>query len=816
MPFQEIEEKWQKRWREAGVFDTPDDPGEDKFYLLEMYAYPSGDIHLGHFRNYSIGDVIWRYNRMKGKKMLHPFGWDSFGLPAEQAAIKRNIHPKDWTEGNIATGKSTMQSIGLSYDWDREIATSRPDFYKWTQWVFLQLYKRGLAYQKEAAVNWCPKCNTVLANEQVVGGCCWRHSDTPVQRKTLKQWFFRITDYAQRLLDDLDKLDQWPHTVKSIQRYWIGRSEGANINFEIVETGDSLPIFTTRPDTVYGVTFMAIAPEAGPMRKLVDLCPNRDAVERYIHEAAMKSEIERVAEDREKDGVDTGLHVRNPYNGKDVPLFVADYVLAGYGSGAVMAVPAHDQRDFDFAKKYGIPIDIVIAPPGDAISSEEMADAYTDPGIMVNSDRFDGMDSREAIPAMVEFGEEKGFAEKAIQFKLRDWLISRQRYWGAPIPVVHCEKCGTVPIPEEDLPVELPHVDDFLPRGRSPLADVPEFMNTKCPICGGPARRDPDTMDTFVCSSWYELRYLDPHNDSKPFDIEEAKKWLPVDLYIGGIEHATGHLLYFRFIFKVLYDLGLLPVDEPVVKLFNHGMVCDENGEIMSKSKGNVVSPTVVIDKHGVDVSRTAMLFFAPPGHEISWSEDGIKGAERFLRRIDRLIFPNIDPSRVADSIETLSGRDAVLYRELHRTIDFVTRDIDEMAFNTAIARLMEFINVVSPEDMERSAIAFTIAETLTRLLAPFAPHVAEEFNERLGFDCLIIERPWPKCDESVIGFDTVEIGVQVCGKLRGTIFVSPEADREAVLASVMEIPNVRKNIEGKKIVKVIYVPGRILNIIAK
>ncbi|MCK5832420.1 leucine--tRNA ligase [bacterium] len=816
MPFEDIEKKWQTRWREAEVFKTPENPGEDKFYLLEMFAYPSGDVHMGHFRNYSIGDLVWRYMRMRGKKMLHPFGWDSFGLPAEQAAIKRGVHPGEWTERNIATGKSTLQALGVSFDWEREIATSRPEYYKWTQWVFVQLYKRGLAYQKEAMVNWCPECNTVLANEQVTGGCCWRHENTPVQRKSLKQWFFKITDYAQRLLDDLDKLEHWSDTLKGIQRYWIGRSEGANVLFSVVETGDDLPVFTTRPDTVYGVTFMAIAPEAELMKKLVGICPNREAVEEYIQKTALKSEIERMAEDREKDGVFTGLHVHNPFNGDNVPLFVADYVLAGYGSGAVMAVPAHDQRDFEFAKKYDIKIEVVINPKGVNLDPGAMTEAFTEPGFIVNSAQFNGMESLEAKKRIVEFGAVEHHAEPTIQFRLRDWLISRQRYWGAPIPVVHCEKCGIVPVPEEDLPVILPHVEDFLPRGRSPLSDVPEFMNTTCPVCGGPARRDPDTMDTYVCSSWYELRYLDPNNDSAAFSVEEAKKWFPVDLYIGGIEHATSHLLYFRWITKVLFDMGLLPVDEPVVKMFNHGMVCDEQGDKMSKSKGNVISPIEIADKHGVDVSRTAMFFFAPPGHEISWNEDGMKGAERFLRRIDSLVSGNIDKSAVADSVDGLNERDMELYKTLHRTIKAVTDDIEGMSYNTAIARLMEFINIVSPEDMAGSRIAYSIADSLARMIAPFAPHLAEELNERLGYDEFIVERQWPTWDESVIALDTVEIGVQVSGKLRGTINISPDADQDTAIKSAMEVANVQRNLEGKKILKVIYVKGRILNIIAK
>ncbi len=813
MPFQNIEKKWQDRWQEFGLFKTTENPGKDKFYLLEMFAYPSGDVHMGHFRNYSIGDAVWRFMRMRGKKMLHPFGWDAFGLPAEQAAIKRGIHPSKWTEGNITTGRETMKALGLSYDWDREVVTCRKDYYKWTQWVFLKLFERGLAYQKKAMVNWCPECNTVLANEQVIDGCCWRHDETPVQRKTLEQWFFKITDYAGRLLNDLEKLD-WPHSVVTMQRNWIGRSEGANIDFEIVETGDRLPIFTTRPDTVYGVTFMAIAPEAESMRKLVDICPNRERVKEYIATVAARSEIERTAEGREKDGVDTGLHVRNPFNGNEVSLFVADYVLAGYGSGAVMAVPAHDQRDFEFARKYEIPIRVVIEPENVRLDPDEMTEAYIDPGIMTGSGPFDGRFSRKAIPAIIEYGAEKGFSKKAIQYKLRDWLLSRQRYWGAPIPVVHCEKCGVVPIPEEDLPVELPFVKDFLPKGRSPLEDVPEFMNTTCPRCGSPARRDPDTMDTFVCSSWYHLRYTDANNPDEAFSKAEADKWLPVDLYIGGIEHATGHLLYFRFITKVLHDMGYLSADEPAKKLFNHGMVCDENGEIMSKSKGNVISPIDVVKKHGVDVSRTTILFFAPADHEISWSEDGIKGAERFLTRVEKMIPEGLDSSKTTDSVSGLSNRDAELYRNLNRTVKAVTEDVEKMSYNTAIARMMEFINFIEPDELKNSAIGFLVADKMARILTPFAPHLAEELNFRLGFDSFVVERDWPEFDPDAVGFETVEIGVQIMGKLRGTINIPPDSSQEIALEKAMAGEKIRRNIEGKKIVKVIYVPGRILNII--
>ncbi len=827
LDFKSIDGKWQARWKESGLFDTPESPDpRKKFYLLEMFAYPSGDIHIGHFRNYTIGDVVWRYLRMKGKDLLHPFGWDAFGLPAEQAAIKRGIHPSQWTEGNIATGRSTLQRLGISYDWEREVVTCRPDYYKWTQWVFLKLFERGLAYQEEGTVNWCSKCNTVLANEQVSAeGKCWRHPDTTVEKRHLKQWYFKITDYAQRLLDDLEELEGlWPESTLAMQRNWIGRSTGAEIVFQVVETGDPLPIFTTRPDTVYGVTFMAIAPDAKLMRKLLPACPNKEKVEEYISKAMLKPEIERTAGDREKDGVDTGLHVRNPFTGEEVPLFVADYVLAGYGSGAVMAVPAHDQRDFEFARKYGIPVKPVIRPSdGPPLDGEKMTEAFVDDGIMHDSGPFDGTPNREGIAKVAAYAEEKGFGKATVTYKLRDWLLSRQRYWGAPIPVIHCPACGVVPVPEKDLPVLLPEVEDFLPKGRSPLEDVDSFMNTTCPKCGGAARRDPDTMDTFVCSSWYQFRYTDPKNDRAPWEKEKIRAWMPVDLYIGGNEHATGHLIYFRFITKVLYDAGWVPVKEPVKKLFHHGMVYDEKGEVMSKSKGNVVSPVVLIDEWGVDIPRTAMLFFAPPDREILWSDKGMVGAKRFLTRVAGLV------DRVTSAGGRFQGPDCPDYpwgdaskeekpllRKLHQTVKKVTEDLDGIQFNTAIAALMELMNAVGegPAD-PASPMAVHLAGTVVKLLAPFAPHLAEELWEKLGGEYSIFQREWPSFEEAACLEDTVTVAVQVRGKLRGTLEVPRGTSKEALLEMVYADQRLAKYVGPKEdIKKVIYVPDRILNLV--
>ncbi|HEX7401117.1 MAG TPA: leucine--tRNA ligase, partial [candidate division Zixibacteria bacterium] len=620
---------WQRIWEDSKIFQAPDHP-EKKYYLLVMFAYPSGDIHMGHFRNFIIGDTVARYKMMNGYQVLHPFGWDAFGLPAEIAAIKRKIHPKEWTLQNIKISDATLKRCGISFDWNREVITCLPEYYKWTQWMFLKLYENNLAYRDTSLVNWCPGCKTVLANEQVEQGRCWK-CESVVEEKELEQWFFRITAYAERLLNDLDRLVGWPENTKTLQRNWIGKSEGVEIDFTIEGTSKKISVFTTRPDTIYGVTFMAIAPETKILRSLNMDSEHRKVVEEYQQMVSTRSEIDRSAAG-EKDGVFTGIYAINPLSGDKIQLWVADYVLASYGTGIVMGVPGHDQRDFEFSKKYGIPIKVVIQAPDGILLPDNMKEAYVEPGNMVNSDIFNGLFSTEGIDKINEYVVKKGLGRLKINYKLRDWLISRQRYWGAPIPMIHCEGCGIVTVNEVDLPVLLPEADiDYAPKGRSPLADSKEFMDVNCPKCGGKAKRDPDTMDTFVCSSWYFLRYTDPHNQVEPFSKEKAREWLPVDKYIGGIEHACGHLLYFRFFNKFLHDIGWLSVDEPAVELFNHGMVLDDEGRVMSKSLGNVVSPIDMIDKYGTDVSRITMYFAAPSEREILWSEEGITGATRFL-----------------------------------------------------------------------------------------------------------------------------------------------------------------------------------------
>jgi leucyl-tRNA synthetase len=818
-PFSEIEAKWQKQWGEWQLYKTNPNP-KNKYYVLVMFAYPSGDIHMGHFRNYSVGDAVARRKMMEGYDILHPFGWDAFGLPAEQAAIKRKLQPQDWTLNNIKVSRNTLQKVGVSFDWDREVATCLPDYYKWTQWMFVQLFNKGLAYQKEAAVNWCDTCNTVLANEQVdAEGQCWR-CDNIVRKRKLKQWFFKITDYAERLLSDLDKLDGWPENVKTMQRNWIGKSIGAEIVFNL-ETGEKIPVFTTRPDTIYGVTFMAIAPEADIMDKLEIPDEYRSAVDEYIQNAVSKSEIERTSETDEKDGVFTGCYAINPYNGEKVQLWVADYVLASYGTGVVMGVPAHDQRDFLFAKKYDVPIKVVIHPEGGTLDVNEMEEAYVKYGVMVNSDHFDGLIGKDAIEKTTEYADQQGFGCKKTNYKLRDWLISRQRFWGAPIPIIHCSKCGAVAVQESELPVRLPeNVENFIPKGRSPLADIPEYMNVSCPQCGGEAQRDPDTMDTFVCSSLYHMRYTDNKNENELFSLENGNKWIPVDQYIGGIEHATGHLLYFRFFTKIMHDLGRLEVDEPALRLFNHGMVRDSKGLIMSKSLGNVVSPMELIGKYGVDICRLAMHFIAPADKEIDWNEESFVGIERFVKKFYRMVMNINNPSQIDlkryFKKGDLSESQWDLYIKLNQMIKKINEDSNRMQFNTTIAAIMEYFNSLNQAKRIDPEFYQYILQKTIQMIAPLAPHFAEEMWQIFGYTKSIFKSSWPVFDPQAIVSDQITIVVQVNGKLRDQINVPTDVDKETLEKMALESDKVKKFTDEKKIVKIIYVPGRLLNIVAK
>ncbi len=814
-PFKEIEEKWQKRWEEQKLHLTPEPP-KKKYYMLVMFAYTSGDIHIGHFRNYAIGDVVARYRRMNGYDVLHPFGWDAFGLPAEEAAIKMKADPERWTMNNIQVSRSTIKKCGVSYDWEREVITCLPEYYKWTQWMFLKLFEKKLAYRAKSLVNWCPHCNTVLANEQVIQGACWR-CEHKVEKKDLKQWFFKITDYAERLLNDLDKLSGWPEPVKIMQRNWIGRSEGVEIDFKIEGTDKKISVFTTRPDTIYGVTFMAIAPENPLIKKLKIGSEEKKTVDEYIKKAAFKSDIER-AELGEKDGIFTGTYAINPLSGEKVQLWVAGYVLSTYGTGVVMGVPAHDQRDFEFSKKYGIPIKVVIQPKGEKIKVEEMEQAYIDPGIMVNSDIFDGLWSKEGIQKVNDYIEEKKLGKRTVNYKLRDWLVSRQRYWGAPIPMIHCSQCGIVPVPEEDLPVLLPKGNiDFLPKGRSPLADVKEFVEVKCPKCRGKALRDPDTMDTFVCSSWYLFRYTDPKNESEPFSKEKVSRWFPVDKYIGGAEHATGHLLYFRFFTKFLNDIGWVPVDEPTLELFNHGMVLDEHGDVMSKSKGNVVSPLDLINKNGVDISRIAMYFAAPSEREVLWTGEGLVGASRFLNRVYNFA-QKVELEDINRNFKygTLSASDKNTYKKLNYTIRKTQEDIHTLQLNTAIASMMEFLNEFQALDPKESKVYGFCIEILSQILAPFAPHLAEEIWQKLGHKESIFKSNWPEYDPEAIKEEMVTIVVQVNGKLRATFDVPVNPEKEEVEKKALECEKVKNIIKNKEIVKKIYLPNKLINIVVR
>ena len=830
-PFKEIEEKWQRRWEEQKLYKTIEPPRK-KYYMLVMFAYTSGDIHIGHFRNYIIGDVIARYKMMNGYQVLHPFGWDAFGLPAEEAAIKHKANPEEWTLNNIKNSRATIKRGGISFDWDREVITCLPDYYRWTQWMFLKLYEHNLAYRGKSQVNWCPHCNTVLANEQVIQGRCWR-CEEEVTKKELEQWFFKITDYAERLLNDLDKLSGWPENIKIMQRNWIGKSVGTEVDFAIEGSGEKILVFTTRPDTIYGVTFMAISPE-NPILSTLSMEPKyKKEVEEYIKKSSLcRGSIHRIPPRRglinqaptnksdtdEKEGVFTGRYAINPLSREKVQLWVADYVLATYGTGIVMGVPGHDQRDFEFAKKYEIPIKVVIQPKGETLSPAEMEKAYEEPGMMVNSDRFDGLWSEKGIEEITDYVEKIGIGRKKTNYKLRDWLISRQRYWGAPIPMIHCEKCGTVAVPEKDLPVLLPKENiDFFPKGRSPLEDVKSFRETTCPRCKGKAQRDPDTMDTFVCSSWYLFRYTDPKNDREPFSKEKATWWLPVDKYIGGAEHATGHLLYFRFFAKFLYDIGWLPVDEPATELFNHGMVLDQNGEVMSKSKGNAVSPIDLMNENGVDVSRIAVYFAAPSEREILWTGEGTIGASRFLNRI----YNFASKVKITDlnrkfKLEALSDDVKTTYRKLHQTIKKVSEDILTLQFNTAIASMMEFLNQLQGLNPESSQIYSYCVEKLTQILAPFTPHLAEELWERFGYKESIFKSQWPEYDKKAVIEEQVTVVIQVNGKIRATLEVPQNTGKEQIERMALENDKVKNFIQGKRIVKTIHVPNKLINLVVR
>ncbi len=811
----EIEPKWQRVWEEKSVFNTPQYSEKPKYYALVMFPYPSGTLHVGHVKNYVIGDIVARYKRMQGYNVLHPFGYDAFGLPAENAAIANKIHPKKWTFDNINTIRGQIKKLGISYDWSREVITCTEEYYKWTQWIFLKLYEAGLAYKKPGAVNWCPSCQTVLANEQVKDGKCER-CGTPVTMKYLEQWYFKITDYAEKLLEGLDRLEGWPEHVKTMQRNWIGKSIGAEIDFPVEGTDKKIRIFTTRPDTIYGVTFMAIAPESPLVLELVTE-DKKAEVEEFLAKVALEDRFRRTSLEAKKEGVFLGRYAINPVTGERIPIYVANYILYEYGTGAIMAVPAHDQRDHDFAKTYNLPIRQVIKPHNGDWNVEERA--YEDEGIMVNSGPFDGLSSKDGIEAVIKFLEERGIGKRSVQYKLRDWLISRQRYWGAPIPVIYCSECGIVPVPENELPVKLPENVEFLPTGQSPLMLSEEFKATKCPKCGRPAQREVETMDTFVDSSWYFLRYVNPKLDDKPFDTNDVNYWLPVDQYIGGVEHAVLHLLYSRFITKVLHDLGYINFDEPFENLFTQGMIY-KDGWKMSKSKGNVVSPDDMVEKFGADTLRMYILFMAPPEKDAEWNDAGIEGVHRFLRRLWNNYYRILELLK-SSQVENreLTKEERQLRRKLHAMIKKIREDIEGgFKFNTAIAGLMEFNNQLS--DYLESSNSFhegllnEIAEKVALILSPFAPHMAEEMWHDLGKETLIVEEKWPDYDPSALVEEEITVVVQINGKVRGRIVVPAEAAEEEIRNEALK--NVEKLIAGKNIEKVVYVPRKLVNIVVK
>jgi len=816
-----IERKWQEYWDKNNFYKTSEDPSKPKYYALEMFPYPSGNLHMGHVRNYAIGDVIARYKAMNGFNVLHPMGWDSFGLPAENAAIKHGIHPAKWTFSNIDAMKQQLKTLGISYDWDREIATCRPDYYKFTQWMFLKLYDNGLAYKKSAAVNWCPSCQTVLANEQVVEGACER-CETKVDKKKLEQWFFKITDYAQRLLDDLEQLEGWPDKVKIMQRNWIGRSEGCQFSMAIEGSDEMLTVFTTRPDTVYGVTYMVLAPEHPLVSVIAKGTPQEEAVKAFINEVKFISDVDRSSADLEKTGVFTGAYAINPMNGEKVPIWIANYVLMDYGTGAIMAVPAHDQRDFEFARKYNLPIRQVIKSNDPTDENNQLETAYAGDGYMINSGDFDGLSVEEGKQKIIAYMEANNIGSATVNFRLRDWLISRQRYWGAPIPMVYCPECGPVPVPYEDLPVLLPEDVNFKITGESPLNYVESFYKTNCPVCGSEARRETDTMDTFVCSSWYFNRYCSPDLKDMPFDPDQVNYWMPVDQYIGGVEHAILHLMYARFFTKFLYDIKMINSLEPFSNLLTQGMVL-KDGSKMSKSKGNVVSPEEIIKHYGADTARLFILFASPPERDLEWSDQGVEGCYRFLNRIWRLV-QDYAPLFAEDSeslnTASLNPRDKDLYYKVHATIKKVSEDIQErFNFNTAISAIMELSNHLNSyrevQDKNPALIKLAI-DNLLILLSPFSPHICEELWQQTGHQSSIYLQPWPRYNPEALILDEVEMVIQISGKVKERIKVPINSAKEELEQIALDNPKIMALTDGREIVKIVVVPNKLINIVIK
>jgi leucyl-tRNA synthetase len=839
---QTIEQKWQDRWRAERTFEVSEDPGRPKFYCLEMFAYPSGHAHVGHVRNYMIGDVVARMKRMRGFNVLHPFGWDAFGLPAENAAIKNATHPETWTLENIAHMKGQLQRLGISYAWEREIATCLPEYYRWNQWLFVKMLERDLAYRRRSNVNWCPSCQTVLANEQVVDGGCWR-CGTPVVTRELEQWFLRITAYADELLEGTERLPEWPEKVLTMQRNWIGRSEGARVRFPLEKTAagepDSLEVFTTRIDTVFGATFLLLAPEHPLVQQWA--AEGDDAFRENLKRFQAQDRTARMTGEVEKEGFATGRTVVNPFTKQPIPIWVANFVLVEYGTGAVMAVPAHDQRDFEFARKYGLPVTVVVQPEGEQLSGESLAQAYDGPGTLVSSGEFDGMASDAANTRMTQEAEARGIGAGTVQFRLKDWGVSRQRYWGTPIPVVYCEKCGMKPVPLDALPVELPKIAAFSGRGDSPLAQIPEFVETTCPECGGPARRETDTMDTFVDSSWYFFRFCDPHNGDLPFDPAKVAYWGPVDFYSGGVEHAILHLIYSRFFSRVFRDLGMTTLDEPFTRLLTQGMVL-KAGQVMSKSKGNVVDPDDMIEKYGADALRLYVMFVAPPEKEIEWTDAGLEGSFRFLARVWRLV------DQLAETIGgegipgpgdlPLTEAERALRRKTHETIRRVTLDLDpRVHLNTAVSALMELVNELyafcasgqcallgrDQDEAGEQVTSGTVAvlkeavEALVLMLSPFAPHMAEELWELLGHRGGVTEAGWPQFQESVARASEITVPVQVNGKVRSRLTAAADASDDELREAALKDPQVARHLEGKTVRKVVVAKGaaRLVSIVA-